>query len=167
VTLYLTAIDPVHLSIGFVLCPPTALVPLATAITARIIVFDIQVPILAGTSVELFVHSHDVPASISKLSATLDRATGAVVKQNPRCVASLHASCAEEKMLMHVRYSVLTKGVSAEVQITVRATSMSGPAARAQPVPIELFAVNKEMGRVLVRRGGETIAAGIVLGVLT
>ncbi|KAI0032036.1 EF Tu GTP binding domain-containing protein [Vararia minispora EC-137] len=145
VTLYLTAIDPIHLSVGFVVCPPTALVPLATAFTARIIVFDIQVPILAGTSVELFVHSHDVPAAISKLTATLDRATGAVVKQNPR---------------------VLTKGLSAEVQITVRATSMSGPASRAEPVPLEPFSVNKEMGRVLVRRGGETIAAGIVLNVL-
>jgi elongation factor 1 alpha-like protein len=113
VTLYLTAIDPIHLDVGRVLCPPSApVVELASAFTARIIVFDIQVPILAGTSVsekidpplricilqtmfhafcfmhfvqiELFHHSRDVPAAISKLNATLDRASGAVTKHNPR-----------------------------------------------------------------------------------
>ncbi|THH13896.1 hypothetical protein EW146_g6374 [Bondarzewia mesenterica] len=146
VTLYLTAVDPIHLSIGSVLCPPAELIPLASTFTARIIVFDIQVPILAGTSVELFHHSRDVPASISKLNATLDRASGKAIKKNPR---------------------VLTKGTSAEVQITIRPASLSGPATRAQPIPLEPFSVSKEMGRVLIRRGGETIGAGIVLEILS
>lgn len=83
-TLYLTNVDPINLSIGYVLCPPTDLVPLTTSFTARIIVFDIQLPVIIGASVELFHHSHNVPASISKFLATLDRATGAVVKKNPR-----------------------------------------------------------------------------------
>jgi len=51
VTIYLTSIDPVHLNIGSVLCYPSEPVPLATIFTARIIVFDIQVPITSGTSV--------------------------------------------------------------------------------------------------------------------
>ena len=116
-TLYLTAIDPIHLDVGRVLCPLTDPITLASAFTARIIIFDIQVPILAGTSVsdhssspsalllhrresscrfffflvlafqiELFHHSRDVPAAISKLNATLDRASGTVTKQNPRSV---------------------------------------------------------------------------------
>ena len=51
VTLYLTDIDPIHLDTGRVLCPQNHPVELASAFTARIIVFDIQVPILAGTSV--------------------------------------------------------------------------------------------------------------------
>ena len=51
VTLNLTAIDPVNLGIGSVLCAPTDLVPLATLFTARIIVFDIEIPITAGASV--------------------------------------------------------------------------------------------------------------------
>ena len=50
-TLYLTAVDPVQLQIGSVLCSTTDLVPLATSFTARIIVFDISVPITAGSSV--------------------------------------------------------------------------------------------------------------------
>jgi len=53
-TLYLAAVDPVNLNIGSVLCPPGDLVLLATHFTARIIVFDIQVPITAGASVIVF-----------------------------------------------------------------------------------------------------------------
>jgi hypothetical protein len=51
------------------------------------------------------------------------------------------------------------KGTSAEVQISLRSTTLSGPAA-VRPIPLETFAVNKDMGRILIRRGGETIGAG-------
>ena len=139
VTMYLAGIDPIHLSIGSVLCSQSDLVPLASSFTAQIIVFDIQLPIIGGSSVELFHHSREMPATVSQLIETMDRATGAVIKRNPR---------------------VLPKMSSAKVKITLRATS--GPAARPVSIPLEPFAVNKEMGRILLRRGGETIAAGIV-----
>lgn len=84
----------------------------------------------------MFHHSQDTPAYVSKLLSTVDRSTGKVVKKNPR---------------------VLTKGVSADVQITLRSAGGTG---KAYSVPLETFATNKEMGRVLIRRGGETIAAG-------
>lgn len=51
VTVALTNIDPVNLNIGSVLCYPGEVVPLATSFTARIIVFDIAVPIIVGASV--------------------------------------------------------------------------------------------------------------------
>ncbi|GLB33494.1 putative elongation factor Tu C-terminal domain [Lyophyllum shimeji] len=142
-TLYLTSVDPVQLHIGSVLSSPTDLVPLATSFTAKIIVFDIQVPIAAGTSVELFHHSRDVPATLSKLISTIDRGSGKVIRSNPR---------------------VLTKGTSAEVQISLRSTTLAGPGVL-RPIPLETFAVNKDMGRILLRRGGETIGAGIVMGI--
>lgn len=144
-TLYLTSIDPIHLNIGSVLCSPGNLVPLATVFIARIIIFDIEVPITSGTSIELFHHSRDVPATISKLIVSLDRACGSVIKRNPR---------------------VLSKGMSAEVQITLRGGTLSAPSATARPIPLEPFSINKDMGRVLVRHGGETIAAGIVLSII-
>ncbi|KAF8761610.1 Elongation factor Tu C-terminal domain [Rhizoctonia solani] len=84
VTIYLANIDPIHLSIGSVLCSPGDIVPLASSFNAQIIVFDIQLPIIGGSSVELFHHSREVPASVSKLIETVDRATGAVIKRNPR-----------------------------------------------------------------------------------
>ncbi|KAG9005228.1 Hsp70 suppressor, GTPase facilitates ribosomal subunit dissociation, partial [Tulasnella sp. 427] len=142
VTLYLSNVDPVNLNIGSVLCPPGDTVPLASSFVAQVIVFDIQVPITSGTSVELFHHSRDTPASISKLIATLDRNTGNVVKANPR---------------------VITKNMSAKIQLTLRGGTLSAPTNKAVSIPIETFASNKEMGRILLRRGGETVAAGIVL----
>ncbi|KAJ7507450.1 P-loop containing nucleoside triphosphate hydrolase protein [Mycena galericulata] len=135
-TLALVSVDPIQLTVGSVLSPLTDPVPLATVFTARIIIFDIQVPIISGAMVELFHHSRDVPATISKLIASLDRTSGKVVKSNPR---------------------VLAKASSAEVQVTLRATGSSN----ARPIPLEPYAVNKAMGRILIRREGETIAAGM------
>jgi elongation factor 1 alpha-like protein len=56
--------------------------------------------------------------------------------------------------------SVLTKGTSAEVQIAIRQAVFAGSGARTAAIPLEPFSTNKEMGRILIRRGGETIAAG-------
>ncbi|KIY45914.1 hypothetical protein FISHEDRAFT_48274 [Fistulina hepatica ATCC 64428] len=136
-TLYLTSIDPVHLNVGTVLCPPDNVVPLASSFKARIIVFDIVIPITAGASIELFHHSRDVSAAVSKLLATRDRANGKILKISPR---------------------MLSKGMSADVEITIRSLSQNAPP---RAIPLETFAVNKDMGRVLLRRNGETVAAGV------
>lgn len=58
VNIQLTSIDPVNLIIGSVLCPLDSLVPLATSFLARVIVFDIQVPITTGASVRPHFISH-------------------------------------------------------------------------------------------------------------
>ncbi|KAF9008790.1 EF Tu GTP binding domain-containing protein [Cyathus striatus] len=141
VTLSLTGIDPIQLGIGSVLCIPGELVPIVVRFTARVIVFDIQVPITSGASVELFHQSKDLPATITRLLSTLDRASGKPIKNHPR---------------------VLTKGTSAEVEIALRATSVG---VLPRGIPLEPFSANKDMGRILIRRGGETIAAGIVLDI--
>lgn len=100
VTLYLSGIDPIHLAIGTVLCPTAAPVRLVNKFTAQILVFDLQTPIIAGTAVsglrrltsdavpladaqvELFHHSMNVPANISKLLSISEK--GQVIKTNPR-----------------------------------------------------------------------------------
>lgn len=59
VTLYLSGIDPIHLSIGTVLCPTSLPVRLVSQFTAQILVFDLQSPIIAGTAVSLsFILRH-------------------------------------------------------------------------------------------------------------
>lgn len=50
---------------------------------------------------------------------------------------------------------------SAKVEVTLRGTVLSGSSAQMSPIPLETFKTNKEMGRVLLRRGGETVAAGV------
>jgi elongation factor 1 alpha-like protein len=51
------------------------------------------------------------------------------------------------------------------VHITVRAPAENSTE-RQQTVGLETFGANKEMGRILLRRGGETVGAGIVLEIL-
>lgn len=96
---------------------------------------------ICSGQVELFHHSINLPATISKLISTSDKGK---TKANPR---------------------VLQKGTTALVEITLRASS-SNPAARSPVIPLETAVDNKEMGRVLIRRGGETIAAGVVEAIL-
>ncbi|GAA5901072.1 uncharacterized protein JCM6883_004743 [Sporobolomyces salmoneus] len=137
-TLFLSGIDALQLSIGTVLCPPSQPIPVVSSFVAQIIVFEPKYPITAGYAVELFHHSRDIPASISRLDALLDKTTGEVIKAKPR---------------------LLSKNSSAKVLIQLRPS----PGIRSSLIPIEPFSVNKSMGRVLFRRGGETVAAGIVL----
>ena len=58
---------------------------------------------------------------------------------------------------------MLTKGCSARIKVQLRNAASGG---RSGAIPIEPFSVNKNMGRVLFRRNGETVAAGIVLETL-
>lgn len=140
VTLYLSGCDANQLAIGSVLCPINYPCPLVRRFTAQILVFDITAPIITGTAVELFHHSVNVPATISKLISISEK--GQVVKTNPR---------------------VLQKGTTATVELTVRSPTGS---TRPPLIPLETAKENKEMGRVLLRRGGETIAAGMVMELL-
>lgn len=55
---------------------------------------------------------------------------------------------------------VLQKGTTAMVELTLRSSTGSS---RTAAIPLETAVDNKEMGRVLIRRGGETIAAGMVM----
>jgi hypothetical protein len=52
---------------------------------------------------------------------------------------------------------VLKKVLTATVELSLR--SLPG-SSRTATIPLETASANKEMGRVLIRRGGETIAAG-------
>ena len=107
---------------------------------------------------ELFHHSRDVPATISKLVATLDRVSGTTIKNNPRYVTFI--DYLRDLFNSNMIARVLSKGTSAEVQIALRSSNPLKPSAVARPIPLERFAVNKDMGRILIRRGGETIGAG-------
>ncbi|GAA5985456.1 hypothetical protein JCM11641_007074, partial [Rhodosporidiobolus odoratus] len=140
VTVFLSNIDAVQLNVGSVLCPPSQPVPLASSFIAQIIVFEPKHPITAGYAIELFSQSRDIPASIVNLEAVLDTSTGKVVNAKPR---------------------MLLKNSSARVRVQLR-PAVGGRNA----IPIEPFSVNKSMGRVVLRRNGETVAAGVVLETL-
>ncbi|GAA97853.1 uncharacterized protein L969DRAFT_25596 [Mixia osmundae IAM 14324] len=140
VTVYLSGLDQIYVNVGSVLCPPLSLVPMSASFLAQIVVFDLKVPITTGASVELFHQSREIPASVAKLEATLDKASGEILKVRPRTLGS---------------------GSSAKVSIRIRGDGSSSSA-----IPIETYATNRGLGRFLLRRNGETIAAGLVLELL-
>ncbi|KAE8269739.1 hypothetical protein A4X09_0g2593 [Tilletia walkeri] len=138
VTLYLTSIDQVHVNIGSVLCTPGAEVPICSTFLAQVLVFEPSYPLVAGSQVELFHHSANVAATLTELISITDKSTGQPTKRKPR---------------------VLSKGVTAQIRITVMA---GGAAGQSRGIPVEDFKTNKEMARILLRREGETVAAGII-----
>lgn len=131
-----TGVDPDHVAVGSVLCDDDATIDSVAAsrcFEVQLVVFDIQMPILQGSTVIVQHRSVDVQAIVKRLKRLLDKSTGASIKQNPR---------------------VLTKNSMAMVDIELCAGERS--------LCVDSFKRIKDMGRITVRRGGETIAAGII-----
>ncbi|KAH7699599.1 Elongation factor Tu C-terminal domain containing protein, partial [Aphelenchoides avenae] len=62
---------------------PDALVP-TRRVVAKIVVFDVLMPILKGTKAELYAHSLRVSSTVVKLRSVISKTTGDVIKKNPR-----------------------------------------------------------------------------------
>ncbi|XP_063227259.1 protein HBS1 isoform X2 [Bacillus rossius redtenbacheri] len=86
VTATLAGVDMQTASVGDVLCDPAHPVPVTAHFEARIVIFNITVPITRGYSVVLHHQSLVEPAVIVKLVAQLHRSSGEVVKRRPRCL---------------------------------------------------------------------------------
>uniref|UniRef100_A0A1Q3F5M6 Putative translation elongation factor ef-1alpha n=1 Tax=Culex tarsalis TaxID=7177 RepID=A0A1Q3F5M6_CULTA len=134
VSITLANVEAANMAIGFILSDIHAPIPLATRIRARIVVFNIKVPITMGYPVLLHHQSLIEPATIHKLKAQLHKGTGEVIKKNPRCLGN--NSCAM---------------VEIEFQ---------------RPVCMERYADCKELGRIMLRVSGVTIAAGLVTDIV-
>ncbi|KAH8239229.1 hypothetical protein KR032_002191 [Drosophila birchii] len=130
VSVTLPAVDINNVTVGCIICDPQTPIPVTTRFQARIIVFNVKVPITMGFPVLLHHQSLIEPAVVSKLTASIHKSTGEVVKKKPRCLGN--NSCA----LVELETS--------------------------RPICIERYADFKELGRVMLRVAGVTIAAGMV-----
>lgn len=137
VTLYLTHLGPNQVAVGCVLCPPTELVPLYSQVVVQMLVFQPTYPLVRGTALEVYHHSADIPGQIVDLISILDKASGEVIRRQPR---------------------VLQHHVTAMARIALGHGARDGAG-----FPMEDFKSNKEMARLLFRMNGETVAAGIVI----
>jgi elongation factor 1 alpha-like protein len=81
-TLHLQDIDPVHLRLGDIVCDPTNPVRLITSFTTKILAFDHVLP----SFVDVFRGRLQAEGRITKLSATLNKTTGEVIKKKPRMI---------------------------------------------------------------------------------
>lgn len=86
VSVVITGIDIAHVSVGSVLCDPTAPVACATRIQARVVLFNLEVPLTRGFTVILHYQTMSEPAIIKKLVSQLNKSTGEVVKNKPKCL---------------------------------------------------------------------------------
>lgn len=87
VTLILLGCDVNNISIGSVICDPSSPCPVATKFEARIVVFNsVQIPITRGLPVVFHFGSTSEQAIVKKLVSQLNRSTGQVLKNHPRCL---------------------------------------------------------------------------------
>ncbi|KAF2009557.1 hypothetical protein BU24DRAFT_78121 [Aaosphaeria arxii CBS 175.79] len=119
-TLHLTDIDPVHLRLGDIACDPKHPVKLIKSFTSKILAFDHVLPM----SVDVFRGRLQAEGKITALTATLNKATGEVLKKKPR---------------------VIKPAEVARVVIELE-----------RELPLEAGT------RVVLREGGNTIAAGLL-----
>ncbi|KAJ5646636.1 HBS1-like protein [Penicillium lividum] len=83
VVLNLANIDPVHLRSGDVVCRSSSPIPTITSFTTKVLAFEHLMPML----VDVHRGRLHVPGRISKLVATLDKASGLPIKKRPKIVA--------------------------------------------------------------------------------
>ncbi|XP_046968000.1 protein HBS1 [Vanessa cardui] len=135
VSVTLSGVEMQNVSIGYILSDPIQQVPVTSRFEARLVVFNVKVPITKGFPVLIHHQSLVESANIIKLKALLNKSTGEVLKKKPRCLGNNSV---------------------AVVDIEV-----------CRPICVERYKDVKELGRVMLRVAGVTIAAGLVTDIFT
>lgn len=130
----LSGIEMQNVSVGNILCDPQRPVQVAMKFQARIVVFNVSVPITKGYPVVLHNQSLVEPVVVNKLISQLNKSTGELLKKHPR---------------------FLGPNTSAIVEIQI-----------SRPIALELYSECKELGRIMLRIGGVTIAAGLITQII-
>jgi len=86
VVLTVTGPDPSAISVGSVLCDPSQLIRVTSRIEARIVIFNVDIPITKGYPVVLHYQSVSEAGTICKLIAQIHKSSGEVVRKKPRCL---------------------------------------------------------------------------------
>ncbi|XP_023933993.1 protein HBS1 [Bicyclus anynana] len=134
VSVTLSGVEMQNVAVGFILSDPIQQVPVTTRFEARLVVFNVKVPITKGFPVLIHHQSLVESANIVKLKALLNKSTGEVMKKKPRCL-----------------------GNNSVAVVEIEAS---------KPICIERYKDVKELGRVMLRVAGVTIAAGLVTDII-
>jgi len=133
VTVGIHGIDQNVLKPGDVVCQADHPIPVSAIFTARVITFDTVRPIIQGSSVIVHRGRIDEPATVKQIVSLIDKSDGRILKRKPR----------------HIPV-----GGAAVIQIAL--TNKRG-------MPLEPFHANRDIGRVVLRAEGATVAAGIIV----
>ncbi|XP_054473928.1 HBS1-like protein isoform X1 [Anoplopoma fimbria] len=87
VSLTVTGMDIIKINVGCVFCDPKEPIRACTRFRARILLFNIEVPITQGFPVLLHYQTVSEPATIRKLISVLHKSSGEVLKKKPKCLS--------------------------------------------------------------------------------
>ncbi|XP_041360116.1 HBS1-like protein isoform X2 [Gigantopelta aegis] len=86
VIITLSGLEINNVNIGSVLCHPLSPCKCSTRIRAKIVIFNLEVPLTKGFPMVFHYQSINEPAVIKRLVAQLNKTTGEIVKNKPRCL---------------------------------------------------------------------------------
>lgn len=95
VNLTLSGIDMANVNIGSAICDPSEPSKVATRIRAKLVLFNMEVPITKGFPVVFHYQSINEPAVIKRLISQLNRSSGEVIKKKPRCLGKNSSAVVE------------------------------------------------------------------------
>uniref|UniRef100_A0A8C1R098 HBS1-like protein n=1 Tax=Cyprinus carpio TaxID=7962 RepID=A0A8C1R098_CYPCA len=87
VSLTVTGMDIIKINVGCIFCDPKEAIRACTRFRARILLFNIEVPITQGFPVLLHYQTVSEPATIRKLVSVLHKSSGEVLKKKPKCLS--------------------------------------------------------------------------------
>uniref|UniRef100_UPI0037E76145 HBS1-like protein isoform X1 n=2 Tax=Semicossyphus pulcher TaxID=241346 RepID=UPI0037E76145 len=87
VSLTVTGMDIIKINVGCVFCDPKEPIRVCTRFRARVLLFNIEVPITQGFPVLLHYQTVSEPATIRKLISVLHKSSGEVLKKKPKCLS--------------------------------------------------------------------------------
>lgn len=151
VELGLTGVSAEDLHRGDFICAPDCPVSQAHKFVVKLTIFDTEKPILKGTQLIIHAAGYQGQVKVSKLISVFEKTAESVkTKKSPR---------------------MLKGGQSGQVELTVMSSDSSDAGdneeggnngARSNGIPLETYTENKDLGRIILRREGTTLAVGIV-----
>lgn len=86
VILTVTGVDIIKINVGCIFCDQKAPIKTCTRFRARVLIFNIEIPITQGLPVLLHYQTLTEPCSIRKLVSILHKSSGEVLKKRPKCL---------------------------------------------------------------------------------
>ncbi|XP_045044736.2 HBS1-like protein isoform X1 [Desmodus rotundus] len=84
VSLTLVGMDIIKINVGCIFCGPKEPIKACTRFRARILIFNIEIPITKGFPVLLHYQTVSEPAVVKRLVSVLNKSTGEVTKKKPK-----------------------------------------------------------------------------------
>ncbi|XP_051515312.1 HBS1-like protein isoform X1 [Myxocyprinus asiaticus] len=87
VSLTVTGMDIIKINVGCIFCDPKEPIRACTRFRARILLFNIEVPVTQGFPVLLHYQTVSEPATIRKIVSILHKSSGEILKKKPKCLS--------------------------------------------------------------------------------